>query len=99
MSRSNLEYLLMLQPRDYDSIRQWINDYKSYSKAELIDAYNKSDIVGILGSKAQATMLVALRAIFLQVFDSSPIIIKDGLILSLSGQVQLVDDKWDYIKN
>lgn len=76
-----MEYLFIQRPGDKEEILELLNNFKEYSKEELIEDYNKAVEIGIVGSRAQAQKLIALNITFKTIFISSPIKIENNILI------------------
>lgn len=94
-----MQYIFIQRPGDREKIIELVAAFKLKSKEELIEKYNNSVEVGIVGVHAQAQMLVALRNVFNSVFGKSPITIEDNLIIGLTGKIMLIGNDWEYCQN
>lgn len=94
-----MQYIFIQRPGDREKIIELVAAFKSKTKQELIEKYNNSVEVGIVGVHAQAQMLVALRNVFNSVFGKSPITIEDNLIIGLTGKIMLIGNDWEYCQN
>jgi hypothetical protein len=91
-----MEYVFIQQETDLPIIINLFKEFKLFSKQELVFRYNKNVRIGIVGSRAQAQMLIALYNAFNFSFGSSPIKIEDNIIISLTGIIQLKGEYWKY---
>lgn len=91
-----MEYLFIQRKGDLEKITELLNEFKQYSKEELVFRYNRTDEVGIVGVHAQAQMIVALYQAFKFAFKRSPINIVDNAIISLTGEIELIGEDWQY---
>lgn len=94
-----MEYVFIQQETDLPIISNLFKEYKNFSKQELVFRYNNNFRIGIVGSRAQAKMLIALYNAFNLSFGSSPIKIEDNIIISLTGKIQLNGESWLYENN
>ena len=94
-----MEYIFIQQETDLPIILNLFKEFKLFSKQELVFRYNNNVRIGIVGSRAQAQMLIALYKAFNLSFGSSPIIIQDKVIISLTGKIQLNGENWIYENN
>lgn len=96
--RSNLEYMLLPQPGD----RQLLGDLSAKLEAlddqQLIDTYNRTDALGLVGARAQALHAFALGRICLRRFGESPVALDHNVILRLRGQVRLEDGRLVFLQ-
>lgn len=93
-----MEYLFIQQETDLPIILNLFKESKLLSKQELVYRYNNNVRIGIVGSRAQAQMLIALYNVFNLSFGSSPIKIENNVIISLTGKIQLNGENWIYEK-
>ncbi len=94
-----MEYVFIQQETDLPIILKLFKEFKLLSKHELVFRYNNNVRIGIVGSRAQAQMLIALYNAFNFSFGSSPIKIEDNVIISLTGKIQLNGENWIYDNN
>lgn len=94
-----MEYLFIQQETDLPIILNLFKEFKLLSKQELVYRYNNNVRIGIVGSQAQAQMLIALYNAFNLSFGSSPIKIENNVIISLTGKIQLNGENWIYDNN
>ena len=93
-----MEYLFIQRPGDKEEILELLNNFKEYSKEELIEDYNKAVEIGIVGSRAQAQKLIALNITFKTIFSSSPIKIENNILIRLTDKIELDGNNWHYQK-
>ncbi len=93
-----MEYLFIQRPGDKEEILELLNNFKEYSKEELIEDYNKAVEIGIVGSRAQAQKLIALNITFKTIFISSPIKIENNILIRLTDKIELDGNNWHYQK-
>ncbi len=93
-----MEYLFIQRPGDKEEILELLNNFKEYSKEELIEDYNKAVEIGIVGSRAQAKKLIALNITFKTIFSSSPIKIESNILIRLTDKIELDGNNWHYQK-
>ena len=86
-----MEYLMIPRPGFREEVLEHYNLIKDYSDEELVERYNRQVDIGIVGVYKQAIHLLAMRLLFKERFDYSPIIIKDQIVISLSGRVTVQD--------
>jgi hypothetical protein len=91
-----MEYLFIQRVGDREKIIAQLNEFKTCSKEELLARYNRTVEIGIVGSHAQAQMIVALHQAFRAAFEKSPIKIVDNAIISLTGKIELIGEDWEY---
>ena len=91
-----MEYLFIQRLGDREKIIAQLNEFKTCSKEELVARYNRTVEIGIVGSHAQAQMIVALHQAFRAAFEKSPIKIVDNAIISLTGKIELIGEDWEY---
>ena len=92
-----MEMLLFIQPRNRATLLEHYANLKTFTPQELVDAYNHSFKVGIVGSMAQGLYLVTLRKVFLDTFGQSPIEWIDGCLLRFTTPIILKDNQWQPI--
>ena len=69
---------------------QFVKNFESLQKLtnkELVETYNKAVATGIVGVHTQALHLLAMRKVFIERIGKSPIVIEDGIVISLSDKV------------
>ncbi|MDP5027366.1 MAG: hypothetical protein NWQ14_04010 [Flavobacterium sp.] len=93
-----MEYVFIQRPSDKEEILELLNNFKEYSKEELIEDYNKAVEIGIVGSRAQAQKLIALNITFKTIFSSSPIKIENNILIRLTDKIELDGNNWHYQK-
>lgn len=93
-----MEYLFIQRPGDKEEILELLNNFREYSKEELIEDYNKAVEIGIVGSRAQAQKLIALNITFKTIFSSSPIKIENNILIRLTDKIELDGNNWHYQK-
>lgn len=93
-----MEYVFIQRPGDKEEILELLNNFKEYSKEELIEDYNKAVEIGIVGSRAQAQKLIALNITFKTIFSSSPIKIENNILIRLTDKIELDGNNWHYQK-
>ena len=91
-----MEYLFIQRKGDKEAIACLLQEYRELSKLALVTEYNQAQKIGIVGSHSQAQRLVAIHLAFKAVFNSSPIIIEQPLIIRLSGAIAFVNGNWVY---
>ena len=91
-----MEYLFIQRVGDREKIIAQLNEFKTCSKEELVARYNRTVEIGIVGSHAQAQMLVALFNAFKTAFGKSPIKVEENIIISLTGKIELIGEDWQY---
>jgi hypothetical protein len=89
-----MEYLFIQREGDKEAIACLLQEYRQLTKLGLVAQYNQAQKIGIVGSHAQAQRLVALHLAFKAVFENSPIIIEQQLIIRLSGAIELENNIW-----
>ena len=94
-----MEYLFIYRPSDYTIILDLITDFKASTKEVLVESYNRSVEIGIVGSRAQAQRLVALNVAFKTHFSESPIKIENNVLIRLTDKIELYNNDWRYIEN
>lgn len=93
-----MEYLFIQRAGDKEKIACLLNKYRHLSKLDLVAQYNQAQKTGIVGAHAQAQRLVALHLAFTAVFETSPIIIENQIIIRLTGAIELENDIWGFKK-
>jgi hypothetical protein len=68
------------------------------SDMELIQQYNNSVKIGILGSHRQGQVLIALHHAFLKRFQKSPILFEENILISLTEPIFLHNGNWEYVQ-
>ena len=94
-----MEYLL-IQKEGFKEL--YLNEIKKLelsSSTELIKLYNKQVDIGIVGVYRQAAYLVALRKMFLERFNQSPVHVKDNVLVSLTAKVKQIKEQLFYLNN
>ena len=94
-----MEYLL-IQKEGFKEL--YLNEIKKLelsSSTELIKLYNKQVDIGIVGVYRQAVYLVALRKMFLERFNQSPVHVKDNVLVSLTSKVKQKEDALYYLND
>lgn len=89
-----MEYLFIPRDGDKETIACLLEEYRRLPKMNLVAQYNQAQKLGIVGFHAQEQRLVALHLTFKAVFNSSPIIIEQQLIIRLSDAIALENDNW-----
>lgn len=85
-----MEYVLIPRKGDNKIITDYIKDLEKKSLESLVDLYNKEAQLGIVWERQQSLYLKALRQVFLQHFEFSPIALK-AYVIGLKGEIELVD--------
>ena len=91
-----MKYVLIQQPGFKERFLERLETFKVQTSEELIDRYNSSVKTRIVGVYAQAIMLVALRHEIKRRFGVSPILLKENMILSLTGKVEIREGELVY---
>jgi hypothetical protein len=91
-----MEYIFIQRPGDREKIIEQLKKFSAYSKQELVTEYNNTVKVGVVGVHAQALIIIALHNAFDIVFNKSPVKIVDDVVISLTGNIELVGDNWQY---
>jgi hypothetical protein len=91
-----MEYVFIQQETDLPIFLKLFKEFQLFSKQDLVFRYNNNIRIGIVGSRAQAQMLIALYNAFNLSFGSSPIKIQNNLIISLTGKILLNGENWIY---
>lgn len=94
-----LSYMLIQHKGFKEKFINQVESFQEITSIELIDRYNSSVKTGIVGVYAQAVMLVALRHVIQDRFGASPVKLKDNLIVSLTGEVEIKEGKLFYLKS
>lgn len=84
-----MEQLYIPRKGDRERVQENLEYFKAKTNQELIDSYNDSVNVGIVGDHGQGLHLIAMRIEFLKRFDKSPVILQENIIISLSGKIKL----------
>lgn len=94
-----MKYLLgaLAHPRHIERAKEHVRFCAEKSTEELVEQYNKSVELGIVGSAEQALRLGAMRAELIKRMGQSPIVLEDGMILSLTQPVTLEDGVLHYL--
>lgn len=94
-----MEYVL-IQKEGFREL--YLNELKKLEllpSSELVKLYNKQVDIGIVGVYRQAVYLVALRKMFKDRFNQSPVHVKDNVLVSLTGKVKQKEDALYYLNN
>ena len=94
-----MEYLLIQKEGFKELYLNEIKKLEGSSSSELIEQYNKQVEIGIVGVYRQAVFLVALRKVFKDRFNQSPVLVKDNLLVSLTARVKQKDSSLYYLNN
>lgn len=94
-----MEYLFIQQETDLPIILNIFKVFKLFLKQELVFRYKNNVRIGIVGSRAQVKMLIALYNAFNLSFGFSHIKIENNVIISLTGKIQLNGENWIYDNN
>ena len=94
-----MEYLLIQKEGFKELYFNEIKKLEGSSSSELIELYNKQVEIGIVGVYRQAVYLVALRKMFLERFNQSPVHVKDNVLVSLTGKVKQKEDALYYLND
>lgn len=95
---NKLKYVFVPMYGDREKIMERLAHYKTCNKQQLVDRYNEACTLGIVGSRAQAVDLVALRFMFIELFKASPISVEDNCIIGFSGKIVLLDHSFVYLE-
>ncbi|MFC2090805.1 hypothetical protein ACFLT1_08510 [Bacteroidota bacterium] len=87
-----LSHVLTFYEGDREVIMNHVESLRKKTPRELVNLYNKEQKCGIVGVHAQALYLYAMRKVFLEMFDESPIKL-DDIVLDLSSPIELKDGK------
>ena len=93
---NKLKYVFVPMHGDPERIKERLAHYKTFNRRQLVDRYNEACSLGIVGSRAQAVDLVALRLMFIDLFKASPISVEDNCIIGFTGKIALLDDSFVY---
>lgn len=96
--RSQLKYMLLRQRGDEEVIRRQIARLEALDDQQLIDAYNRTDALGLVGSRVQALEAFALGVTCLRRFGESPVALDHNVFLRLRGQVGLEDGRLVFLQ-
>ena len=83
-----MEYVL-IQKTGFKEL--YLNELKKlelFPSSELVKLYNKQVDIGIVGVYRQAVFLAALRKLFIERFNQSPIKVRENILVSLTGKVR-----------
>lgn len=81
---NKLEYLYIAAPGDRETVIQHYEELKLRTDQEILDSCERQVKIGITGSRGQALYLVALRKVMLERFATTPLHIKNNIIISLN---------------
>lgn len=76
-----MEYLLLQYPGDKEDYLEFVKYFRKRTDAELVEACKSNRKIGIVGSKGQALMLVALHFEMVERHIDCPIIFEDNILL------------------
>ena len=94
-----MEYVL-IQKEGFKEL--YLNELKKLellTSSELIRLYNKQVDIGIVGVYRQAVFIVALRKVFKDRFNQSPVRVKDNVLVSLTSKVKELQHSLYYLNN
>ena len=94
-----MEYVL-IQKEGFKEL--YLNELKKLellTSSELIRLYNKQVDIGIVGVYRQAVFIVALRKVFKDRFNQSPVRVKDNVLVSLTSKVKQLQHSLYYLNN
>ena len=94
-----MEYLLIQRRGFKELFFKEVEKLQGLSENQLINRYNRQVEIGIVGSYSQAVFLVALRKLFLEKFDTSPIQLKDNILISLNSKVKSIAGELCFLNN
>lgn len=94
-----MEYLLIQKEGFKELYLNEIKKLEGSSSSELIEQYNKQVDIGIVGVYRQAVFLVALRKVFKDRFNQSPVHLKDNVLVSLTSKVKHKEDALYYLND
>ena len=89
-----MKHLYIQRKGDLEKVKENLEYFKLKTNQELIDSYNDSVKIGIVGAHAQGLHLLAMRAEFIKRFNRSPVILEDDIIISLSGKIKRKDNDY-----
>jgi hypothetical protein len=92
-----MELLLIPRPGDRERLLEHITQMKTFSLAELVDAYNASQRIGITGNQFQGVYLLGMHKVFLDSFGKSPIEWTNNILLKLTRSIEVSGDRWEYV--
>jgi hypothetical protein len=93
---SRLQHLYISRPGDKDRIRENYASLMDISDEQLVENYNRQARLGIVGVHAQVLFLLAMNVQFMFRFGTSPLTIKDQVIIRFSGLIELQGDGFSY---
>ena len=82
-----MKHVFIFRKGDKELFLKMYHSITNLKNEELIEQYNKQAILGIVGVHAQALKLLALRKVFIERFDKSPVLIEDDFSISLTGKI------------
>lgn len=94
-----MEYLFINRPGDIPIVMDLIAQFKANSKEELVARYNRAVEIGIIVSRDQAHIILALNVAFKFIFGKSPIKIENNILIRLTDKIELVASDWQYQNN
>jgi RNase P/RNase MRP subunit POP5 len=92
-----MEYVMITRPGFREELRERYEEMQGYTNDELVEHYNRSVEIGIVGVYAQAVNLLAMRVLFCERFGHSPVVVKDQIIIGLTGTVKIDDGELFYL--
>lgn len=94
-----MEYMLIVRAGLTETVERNMPKMKTFSNDELVQAYNRSVEIGIVGSYDQAVYLLSMRYVFLERYKKSPVLIHSKIILKLTDQIKLENQVLMYLDN
>jgi hypothetical protein len=94
---NSMKYVFIQIQGDRERILERVAHYRTFTRQQLVNRYNEACTTGIVGVRAQAVDLLALRFIFREVFNASPISVENNMIIALTGRIALLDDTFIYL--
>ena len=93
-----MKHIYIPRTGDRELLIEFYKKFRTLSNQELIDSYNSSVDLGIVGAHAQGLHLIAERKVFMERFGKSPIKIEDNIIISLSKKIKLKSKNFKELK-
>ena len=94
-----MDYVFIQIKGDYEAIGKHKESLKDITLDELVDKYNSTARLGIVGVREQARYIIALHQEFFIRIGESPVSIEENMIISLNGTIKLMDNKIIYENN
>ena len=91
-----MEHLYIPRNGDGETLIANKRSFEKYSEQELVDTYNKSVKIGIVGVHQQGLLLIALWKEFSERYGESPVQFEENII-GLRGPIEIKDNKIRYI--